>query len=110
MSIRQIDPSFHVTGQISPDQIKQVADLGYKAVVCMRPDNEGFNQPAFADMEKAAKAAGLPVHYIPVIPGQISQDQAKALKSVITKTEGPVLAYCASGNRCASAYEMAKRA
>ncbi len=42
MSIRSIDPSFHVTGQISPSQLNEIAGLGFKTVICMRPDNEGF--------------------------------------------------------------------
>ena len=36
-------------------------------------------------------------------------DQAKELKKILGEKEGPVLAYCASGNRCVGAYEMAKR-
>lgn len=109
MSIRTIDPNFHVTGQITPQQIAEVAKLGYKTVICMRPDNEGFNQPAFADMAKAAKDAGLDAHYIPVVPGAMTEAQAKELKTILDEEKGPILAYCASGNRCVGAYQMAKR-
>jgi sulfide:quinone oxidoreductase len=109
MSIRAIDPNFHVTGQITPAQMQEIARLGYKTVVCMRPDNESFNQPAFADMAASAKAAGIEAYHIPVIPGAITAAQASELKNVLSSKSGPVLAYCASGNRCASAYEMTKR-
>ena len=109
MSIRSIDTNFHVTGQITPAQIQEVAKLGYKTVICMRPDEEGFNQPAFAEMQAAAKAAGIEAHYIPVVPGAITPAQVSELKTVLNQKSGPVLAYCASGNRCASAYEMTKR-
>lgn len=47
MSIRSIDPSFHVTGQIKPSQLREIADLGFKTLICMRPDKEGFFQPSF---------------------------------------------------------------
>lgn len=109
MSIRAIDTNFHVTGQITAAQMHEVAKLGYKTVICMRPDKEGFNQPAFADMETAARAAGVETHYIPVVPGAITPAQVSELKKVLREKPGPVLAYCASGNRCASAYEMTKR-
>ena len=109
MSIRQIDSNFHVIGQIAPAQMQDVAKLGYKTVICMRPDKEGFNQPAFSDMAAAAKDAGVEVHYIPVVPGAITPAQVAELKKVLSEKSGPVLAYCASGNRCASAYEMTKR-
>lgn len=109
MSIRTIDRNFHVTGQLSPAHFPEVAKLGYKTVICMRPDNEGFNQPAFAAMEQAAKAAGLQAFYIPVTPGAMTVEQAKQLKTILKDQEGPTLAYCASGNRCISAFEMSKR-
>ena len=109
MSIRPVDPSFHVTGQISPAQVKDIAGMGYKTVICMRPDKEGFFQPAFAEMEQAAKAAGIEAFYIPVTPGAMTVEQAQELKKILTSREGPTLAYCASGMRCVSAYEMSKR-
>jgi sulfide:quinone oxidoreductase len=109
MSIRPVDSSFHVTGQISPAQIKDIAGLGYKTVICMRPDREGFFQPAFSELAEAAKNAGLEAFYIPVKPGAMTVEQAKELKKILASQVGPTLAYCASGNRCISAYEMSKR-
>lgn len=110
MSIRSIDPSFHVTGQIKPSQLRELADLGFKAVICMRPDKEGFFQPSFEDVEEAARDVGLEAHYLPVIPGSVSFDQARQLRDLLSRRSGPVLAYCASGMRCIAAYDLAKRA
>jgi sulfide:quinone oxidoreductase len=110
MSIRSIDPSFHVTSQIKPSQLREIAELGFKTVICMRPDKEGFLQPSFEEVEEAARGAGLEAHYLPVIPGSISFDQARQLKELLANQSGPILAYCASGMRCVAAYDMAKRA
>lgn len=110
MSIRSIDPSFHVTSQIQPSQLRDIAALGFKTVICMRPDKEGFLQPSFDDVAEAAREVGLDAHYLPVIPGSISFDQARQLKDLLASQSGPVLAYCASGMRCAAAYDMTKRA
>ena len=109
MSIRSIDPSFHVTGQIRPSQLREIADLGFKTVVCMRPDKEGFMQPSLDEVAIAAREAGLKAHYVPVVPGSLSLEQARQLKSILKSQSGPILAYCASGQRCAAAYDMAKR-
>jgi sulfide:quinone oxidoreductase len=109
MSIRTIAPDFHVTGQITPAQMADVAKLGYKTVICMRPDHEGFNQPVFADMAEAAKGKDIETYYLPVVPGRMTPSQVEELKQILNKQTGPVLAYCASGNRCAAAYELAKR-
>ncbi|MCB1445754.1 MAG: TIGR01244 family phosphatase [Rhizobiaceae bacterium] len=109
MSIRPVDPNFHVTGQMSPAQMKEVAGLGYRTVICMRPDKEGFSQPAFSEMAEAARSAGIEAFYIPVTPGAMTVEQAHELRRILAGREGPTLAYCASGNRCISAYEMSKR-
>jgi sulfide:quinone oxidoreductase len=109
MSILTIAENFHVTGQITPTEMKNIASLGYKTVICMRPDKEASNQPAFADMAAAARAEGIQAVYIPVVPGAITAEQVSELKKIVDASQGPLLAYCASGNRCAAAYDMAKR-
>lgn len=109
INTRKIDDSFDVSAQLMPEQLGKVSEMGYKTLICMRPDNEGANQPAFADMEKAARSVGVEPFYLPVIPGSITPDQARKLKSILAGREGPVLAYCASGNRCAAAFDLAKR-
>jgi sulfide:quinone oxidoreductase len=109
MSIRTVASDFHVTGQITPTQLQDVAKLGYKTVICMRPDHESFNQPVFAEMAEAAKQAGVNAYYLPVVPGKMTASQVQELKNILAQTPGPVLAYCASGNRCAAAYDLAKR-
>lgn len=110
MSIRPVDNSYHVSSQISPKEIGEIAKAGYAAIVCMRPDGEGFFQPAFAEVEKAAKAAGLSAHYLPVGGGTVPMDQAKQLRAILRQAEGPVLAYCASGARCVMVYQLAQQA
>jgi len=110
MNIRPVDASYHVSGQVSPKEIGKIAEAGYAAVICMRPDGEGFFQPAFAEIEKAARSAGIAAHYVPVGGGALPLDQAKQLSAILRQTEGPVLAYCASGNRCIMLYQLAQQA
>jgi len=110
MSIRSIDPSFHVAGQIKPSQLREIADLGFKAVICMRPGKEGFLQPSFEEVEEAARDVGLEAYYLPAVPESISFDQARQLKDLLSRQAGPILAHCASGMRCVAAYDLAERA
>lgn len=109
MSARPIDNSYHVTGQISPESVASIKDAGYSMIICMRPDNEGFGQPAFAEIKAQADAAGIPAHYLPVVPGSQPMPQAAELKKLLKGTSGPVLAYCASGNRCAMVYQLSQQ-
>lgn len=109
MSARPIDNSYHVAGQISTDSIPAIRDAGYKVIVCMRPDNEGFGQPPFSAIKAEAEACGIAAHYLPVSPGSQPLKQASELKKILKGTEGPVLAYCASGNRATIVYQLSKQ-
>ncbi|PZU81534.1 MAG: TIGR01244 family phosphatase [Shinella sp.] len=109
MQIRPITETFHVSGQLAPTDIAELAASGYSMVICMRPDGEGSGQPDFSIIEDAANAAGLKSCYLPVVPGSVPLEQAAKLKDLLKRTEGPVLAFCASGARCAGLYQMAQQ-
>ncbi|SMC87562.1 TIGR01244 family sulfur transferase [Rhizobium sp. RU36D] len=109
MQVRDITPNFHVTGQLRPADISKAAEAGYCAVICMRPDGEGWGQPKFSEIEAAGKASNIAVHYIPVGGPAVPMEQARKLRALLNETEGPVLAFCASGQRCAGLYQMAQQ-
>ncbi|MFN7183782.1 MAG: TIGR01244 family sulfur transferase [Thermomonas haemolytica] len=107
--ITPITPTYHVSPQLEPREIAAIAAAGYTTLVCMRPDGETFGQPAWAQIEAEARRHGLQVHYIPAQSGAVTPAQAAQLKQVLAQAPGKVLAYCASGNRCAIAYQMARQ-
>lgn len=110
MRARTITGNYHVTGQLKAKDMADVAREGFSAVICMRPDGEGFFQPKYAEIETAAKAAGLTCHYLPVGGSHSPITQAPKLKKILSMTDGKVLAFCASGGRCASLYQLALQA
>jgi uncharacterized protein (TIGR01244 family) len=110
MSFRQIDSKYFVAGQIGPDDLPKLAEAGFETVICMRPDGEGFGQPSYADIEKAAKSVGIKTLYLPVRPGSMPLEHASKLKAALRETEGKVLGYCASGNRSTMLYQLASQA
>ncbi len=59
MNIKELTPEISVSPQISPDDVAQLADQGFKSIVSNRPDGESADQPDFAAIEAAAKAHGL---------------------------------------------------
>ncbi len=109
MHIRPVTRNYHVTGQLKPADLSKIAESGYAAVICMRPDGEGWGQPKFAAIEEAAKAANLKAYYLPVGGAAVPMEQARKLRSLLKETEGPILAFCASGARCAGLYQMAEQ-
>ncbi len=92
---------FYVAPQITPSDVADAAAEGFTLIVNNRPDGEGPGQPAGADIERAALAAGLAYVHIPVDGRGLSQDHISALKSAIKASGKKTLAFCRSGTRSA---------
>lgn len=105
MNIRQIDENYSISEQISPDDVRDIAAEGFQTIICNRPDGEGGpDQPDFAEIARVAEKAGIATYYIPVIGGQLTQDNVDAMAEALEKAEGPVLGYCRSGTRSTNIY------
>lgn len=110
MDIRPIDDHFSVSGQISPDDIRDIAAEGFSTVICNRPDGEGGpDQPSFADVARVAEKAGIKAFYVPVIAGSLTQDDVDAMAKALDEAEGDVLAYCRSGARSTNIYGIVQQ-
>ncbi len=103
MNIKTIAPDFATTPQITTQDLKAVADAGYRSIVCARSDNEDAGQPAFAEIAKAAEAAGLAIVHIPV-SGQLGEGQIIRFHDAWQTMPKPMLGYCRSGARAGSLY------
>ena len=66
MDIREINDEYSVSGQITVEDLDQIKALGFKSIVCNRPDEEEPGQPDFAEIEARAKELGLDIRHIPV--------------------------------------------
>ena len=98
MDIRTIAPALSVGGQIMAEDVSRLAARGFRSIICNRPDGEGPDQPAFAEIAAAARAAGLQARHIPVA-GQVSYAHAAAFGRAMEEMPKPVFAYCRSGMR-----------
>jgi uncharacterized protein (TIGR01244 family) len=106
--IRQLDDKTLVSGQLTPDQLADLKAQGVTLVVNNRPDNEDAGQPLSADMEAAAKAAGLEYRHIPIRYG-IGPSDVEAMREAMHATgDGKMLALCRSGNRSTLAWAVAR--
>lgn len=106
MDIREIVPGFAVAPQLYPDEMQAVADLGYRVVVCNRPDIEVPPDLSMAAMRTAAGAAGLAFVENPVSGGGLTEDALDRQREAAA--HGPVLAYCASGTRSAVLWALSE--
>jgi uncharacterized protein (TIGR01244 family) len=107
--IRQLDERASVSGQLAPHEVAGLAELGVTVLVNNRPDGEEPGQPAAADIEAAAEAAGIAYRYIPIMRG-IGPADVDAMQEALRDAEGgKLLAFCRSGTRSALTLGLAKR-
>ncbi len=107
--IRQVTPDFAVAPQLSPADMAQAAERGFVRVINNRPDGEAGDQPPSAEMEAAARAAGMDFVHIPVVGGP-TPDQVRLQAEAIAEAGGPVLAFCRSGTRSIVTWSLGQAA
>jgi uncharacterized protein (TIGR01244 family) len=106
---RKVTDTFEVSPQITPDEARQAAAAGVKLIINNRPDGEAPDQPTNAEVEAAARAAGVDYVYIP-FAGRPTPEQAKAQAAAVAGAKGPVLAFCRSGTRSITAWALGEAA
>jgi uncharacterized protein (TIGR01244 family) len=88
--------------------LQAIADQGFRAIICNRPDGEG-NGPAELrrNREAAARPLGLQAAYLPITAGKVATRTPRPSASLLTELPGPVLAYCRTGTRSATLWSLA---
>jgi uncharacterized protein (TIGR01244 family) len=106
---RRVTDSLSVSPQIAIDDLDRAAREGFVLVINNRPDDEEPGQPSSAQIEAAAKAAGLDYVHVPVRGGP-THDQVEAVRRAVEGAEGPVLAFCRSGTRSIITWSLGQAA
>ena len=105
---RRLDDKTLVSGQIAPADLAAIKAEGVTMVVNNRPDGEEPGQPRAADIEAAAKAAGIAYRAVPIVRGMGPSD-VEAMREAMEECDGRLLAFCRSGTRSTMAWALAKR-
>jgi uncharacterized protein (TIGR01244 family) len=108
MDIRPLTETYAVSPQIMPEELAMIAQAGFATVICNRPDGEIPPEVQADAIRAAAEAAGLRFVLNPVIGGAITYDNVTAQAEAIAQSTGPVLAYCASGNRSSIVWALSQ--
>lgn len=106
---RQLDERTMVCGQVAPGDVAGLAGQGVTMLVNNRPDGEEPGQPAAAEIEAAAAAAGIAYRFVPIIRGIGPADVEAMQDAVRAAGDGKLLAFCRSGQRSAFALALAQR-
>ena len=105
---RQLDHQTLIDGQIGPDDVRPLKELGVTLIVNNRPDGEDAGQPTSDEIEAAAKAAGLDYRHVPIARGMGPSDVEAMREAMHSVGDGKLFAFCRSGNRSALAWAVAK--
>ena len=106
MSMKKLSDQFYVGPQIEIDDIEDLQISGIKSVICLRPDGEGADQPAFEALKTQATSLEIAAHYLPIVLGQISDAQIAEFADMVTKSPSPIFAYCSSGMRATALWAL----
>jgi len=108
LELKRINDHVSVSGQIQPEDIKTLKDLGFTTIVNNRPDGEAPDQPAGAEIEAAAKAAGLAYHAIPLGREGVNPEMVANTKAVLEGSDGKVFCFCRSGTRSTTLWALSQ--
>ena len=106
MDIRALTPTYAVSPQIELSDLPAIKAAGFTTVIDNRPDGEIPPHLHTPHMKAAAEALGLIFVANPVIGGAMTMENVALQRKVMAEAEGPVFAYCASGNRCSVVWAL----
>lgn len=107
MDIRALTPGYAVSPQITLEDLPAIRAAGFTTLIDNRPDAEIPGPLHTAPMQAAAEAVGLTFVVNSVISGGMTMENVAAQRAAIDAATGPVLAYCASGNRSSQVWALA---
>ncbi|WP_018718989.1 TIGR01244 family sulfur transferase [Arhodomonas aquaeolei] len=103
---KPLSPFYAVTTQLRASDLGALAAEGVQTVINNRPDGESGDQPAGAELAAAAERLGIAYHYVPVVSGQITDDDVRAFATILANARGPVVAFCRTGSRSTSLWAL----
>ena len=105
----QLDDKVFVTGQIAPEDMRALAEKGFRSVIGNRPDGEEPGQPTWEALSAAAHEAGLEAKLIPIASVEDMEARKGEFAKATAEMPGPILVFCRTGTRSARLYEAARQ-
>ncbi len=104
---RKINDMISVSPQITLDDVASAKAEGVTLIINNRPDGEDPSAPQSADIEAAARAAGMKYMSIPITHSGFSGPQVDAMIAALAEGD-KTLAYCRSGTRSTLLWSLAQ--
>jgi sulfide:quinone oxidoreductase len=99
MTVFRLSETCAVSSQIQPADVAAIAADGFTTIICNRPDGEDIGQPTAGDVAAECEAQGVTFLLISIDRNGLTMDMVEGFRNAVTASEGPVFAYCRSGQR-----------
>ena len=99
MTVYRLSETCTVSSQIQPADVAAIAADGFTTIICNRPDGEDIGQPTAGDVATECETQGVTFQLIPIDRNGLTMDMVEEFRSAVATSEGPVFAYCRSGQR-----------
>ncbi len=106
MDIRALTPRYSVSPQISVEDLAAAKEAGFTTIICNRPDVEVPPSHQAEAIGQAARAAGLNFVVLELTHQTMTPENITKQRGFVEQSDGPVLAYCASGTRCSVVWAL----
>ena len=107
MKTKLLTPDLSIMPQVSETDIAELSRRGFKSIISNRPDGEAAEQPAWATIAAAAHIHGMEARHIPVVAGQIDDNDVAAFAAALRDLPTPIAAFCRTGTRAALLWALA---
>lgn len=104
--MKRVTDRLFVAPQLDAGDIRDARAEGITAIINNRPDGEEPGQPSAEENRAVAETEGLAYTHIPIVPGQITEEQVRTFQKAVAAAEGPVLAHCKTGTRSATLHAI----
>lgn len=99
MKHKHISDDISVSGQVTTDDVALLHAMGFRSLICNRPDGEVLDQPLFEAIRDLAKRSDMETAYVPVKSETPTEEEVEKLRETLSRLPKPVLAYCRTGGR-----------
>ena len=106
MEVKTISDKLSLSEQLQVADIASLHELGFRSIICNRPDGEAADQPTFDEIRAEAEKLGMEIRYLPVVPGQVSDENVESFSQAMRELPKPTMAYCRTGTRSATLWSL----
>ncbi|MFK7159482.1 TIGR01244 family sulfur transferase [Marinospirillum sp. MEB164] len=108
-ALRHIEADLATTGQLTPEDLRQLVAQGFQTFIFNRPDQEEADQPETQALQETAEALGATWIHQPVVSGQVTDEQGAEFGRLYAAAPKPVLAFCRTGARCGTLWALSQQ-